>query len=400
MTDNNNTKKVTKFFSRPLWKQDVKSNLALCVAVLLIMVMMTTVINFARSIIVVEHDKEDVTAYQEEFYTYLGALATSNAMMQTDLSYEDFSRAEDFTQYEKVFGMMNSQAGTDLSVDGFQHAIDGLVDTEAGIETYVREFEYAYALSASEGVFSGEELTVSDMLNTTLEMMGVSADLVETMSELDTSAMLNQMYYTVMGPLPIFLLIVILANSLIASQVDRGSMAYVLSTPTKRSAVVTTQMLYLIAVPFVIIAIVCAVRIGTSFLFYDEVNVPGYLALFGGMYILTEAVASICFLGSCLFSQSRKALGFGGGLTAWFFISSLLGLFGSEDLVSTGMGVEELGIFNKLTLVGLYDNAALETVGTDAVDTVFIWKLAALLGVAVICYGAGAVRFTKKDLPL
>lgn len=64
------------------------------------------------------------------------------------------------------------------------------------------------------------------------------------------------------------------------------------------------------------------------------------------------------------------------------------------------MGVEELGIFNKLTLVGLYDNAALETVGTDAVDTVFIWKLAVLLGVAVVCYGAGAVRFTKKDLPL
>ena len=78
----------------------------------------------------------------------------------------------------------------------------------------------------------------------------------------------------------------------------------------------------------------------------------------------------------------------------------MIGLFGSENMVNTGMGVEELSIFNKLTLVGLYDVDALATVGTSNVDTAFVWKLLILLAVAVVCYTIGAVRFSKKDLPL
>lgn len=238
------------------------------------------------------------------------------------------------------------------------------------------------------------------MLTITLDMMGVSSDMVEKMSEMDPASMMNQMYYTAMGLLPIFILIVILANSLIADQVDRGSMAYVLSTPTKRSAVAITQMVFMIVVPFLILAVVCATRIGTSFMFYDEVNVAGMLALFGGMYILVEAVCGLCYLGSCLFSQSKKSMAFGGGLAVWFFLASMIGMFGSENMVNTGMGVTELSIFNKLTLVGLYDVNSLSTIGTASVDTTFVWKLLILVVIAVACYAAGAIKFTKKDLPL
>lgn len=38
-----------------------------------------------------------------------------------------------------------------------------------------------------------------------------------------------------------FLLLNITANSLVSEQVDRGSIVYVLSTPTKRSAIAFTQ---------------------------------------------------------------------------------------------------------------------------------------------------------------
>ena len=238
------------------------------------------------------------------------------------------------------------------------------------------------------------------MLNITLDMMGVSSDMVEKMSEMDPASMMNQMYYTAMGLLPIFILIVILANSLIADQVDRGSMAYVLSTPTKRSAVAITQMVFLIVVPFLMLSVVCATRIGTSFMFYDEVNVAGMIALFAGMYVLVEAVCGLCYMGSCLFSQSRKSMAFGGGLAVWFFLASMIGLFGSQNMVNTGMGVEELSIFNKLTLVGLYDVDSLATIGTASVDFTFVWKLLLLAGIAIACYAYGAVRFSKKDLPL
>lgn len=394
------TKKTARFFSRPLMGQTIKSNWALCLAILLIMVLLGNVMNYAMSMMATEKSDVDVTEYQESFYTYLGGLAAYDTMAQQELSYEDFADGKNEAAYETAFEMLNAQAGMDLSVEGFQSAIDGLSQSGIGLEKYVEQFEYAYALKQSEGVFSKEELTVSEMLTVTLDMMGVAPDLVEKMSEMDPASMMNQMYYTAMGLLPIFILIVILANSLIADQVDRGSMAYVLSTPTKRSALAVTQMVFLLVVPLLIIGIVGATRIGTSFLFYDEVNVAGMVALFIGMYILVEAVCGLCYMGSCLFSQSKKSMAFGGGLAVWFFLASMIGLFGSENMVNTGMGVEELSIFNKLTLVGLYDVDALATIGTGSVDTAFVWKLLVLVAVAVVSYAVGAVRFSKKDLPL
>lgn len=394
------TKKTARFFSRPLMGQTIKSNWALCLAILLIMVLLGNVMNYAMSMMATEKSDVDVTEYQESFYTYLGGLAAYDTMAQQELSYEDFADGKNEAAYETAFEMLNAQAGMDLSVEGFQSAIDGLSQSGIGLEKYVEQFEYAYALKQSEGVFSKEELTVSEMLTVTLDMMGVAPDLVEKMSEMDPASMMNQMYYTAMGLLPIFILIVILANSLIADQVDRGSMAYVLSTPTKRSAVAVTQMVFLLVVPLLIIGIVGATRIGTSFLFYDEVNVAGMVALFIGMYILVEAVCGLCYMGSCLFSQSKKSMAFGGGLAVWFFLASMIGLFGSENMVNTGMGVEELSIFNKLTLVGLYDVDALATIGTGSVDTACVWKLLVLVAVAVVSYAVGAVRFSKKDLPL
>lgn len=93
-------------------------------------------------------------------------------------------------------------------------------------------------------------------------------------------------------------------------------------------------------------------------------------------------------------------MAFGGGLTVWFFLASLLGMFGAKDMVNMGFGAEALNVFNKLTLVGLYDIKAISTVGTGSVDTTFIWKLIVLGVIAVVCYAAGALRFQKKDLPL
>lgn len=380
--------------------QTIKANWGLCVAILLIMILLGNVMNYAMSMMATEKSDVDVTEYQENFYTYLGALATYDTMTQQELSYDDFISGDNEAAYETAFEMLNAQADMDLSTKGFQEAIDGLSQSDISLEKYVKQFEYVYALNQTNGVFDKEELTISEMLTVTLDMMGVSSDMVEKMSEMNPASMMNQMYYTAMGLLPIFILIVILANSLISSQVDRGSMAYVLSTPTKRSAVAITQMVFMIIVPLLIIAIVCATRIGTTYLFYDEVNVPGILALFGGMYILIEAVCGLCYMGSCIFSQSRKSMAFGGGLAVWFFLASMIGLFGSENMVNTGMGVEELSVFNKLTLVGLYDVDALSTVGTGSVDTAFVWKLLILLAVAIVTYAIGAVRFSKKDLPL
>lgn len=392
--------KTTRFFSKPLMKQTIKTNRALFLVIVVIMCLMSNVVNFAMSIMGESTPAENAQEAQADFYSYLYVLASYNEMSGAALSYEDFEDADDRSVYEQIFEMMNAQSDLELSVEGFEEAADTLSEGDIALETYVHQFEYTYALGNIKGCFTGEDLNMEDLMNTMFETMGISSDIIETLGSMDMTTMLNQMYFTVMGLLPIFLFIVIVANSLFVDQVDKGSMAYVLSTPTKRSAIVITQGVFLVAAPLLIIAIVCVMRILSSFVFFDEVNVPGIIMLYTGMYVLVEAVAGICYFGSCFFNRSRSSMAFGGGITVWFFLASLLGMFGSSDLVNMGMGVKELGIFNKLTLVGLYDIKALETVGTGDVNMDFAWKLIVLAVTAAVFYAAGAVRFQKKDLPL
>lgn len=360
--------KTTRFFSKPLMKQTVKSNLVLALVILVIMAGMSNVVNYAMSVMgsdtVSELSADEKTEAQQDFYTYLYAMASYDEMAQADLSYDDFASTSDKEPYETVFDLMNQQADLDLSVQGLEDAAVQLEKTGVGLDTYVEQFEYVYALGQEKGVFSGDDLDIEDMMNTMFATMGVSTDLMDTMGSMDSTSMLNQMHFTVMGLLPILLFIVIVANSLVADKVDKGSMAYVLSTPTKRSAVAITQAIYLVVAPLIIIGIVCCVRIGSSFVLFDEVNVEQIVVLYAGMYILIEAIAGLCYLGSCVFSQSKKSMAFGGGLTVWFFLASLLGMFGSQSLINMGIGVEALGVFNKLTLIGLFDINAIGTIGS------------------------------------
>lgn len=393
-------KKITRFFSKPLMKQNIKSNRILIIVVILIMCMMSTVINGAMSVMGEQNKDTNIEETQKDFYSYLYVFASYNEMAGTHLSYDDFIHSEDTKQYQVVFDMMKQKSDMDLSVNQFKQVSEDMKKSDVPIETYIHQFEYTYALGQVKGCFSGEDLNIQDMMTTMFEVMGVSSDLVENMSNMDMTTMLNQMYFTVMGLLPIFILIVIMGNALIVDQVDKGSMAYVLSTPTKRSAVALTQVIFMIFVPLLVVAIVCATRIASSFVFFDEVNVAKIIVSYVGMYILVEAIGAICYFGSCFFNRSRNSMAFGGGFTVWFFIASLLGMFGSPSLVDMGMGVESLNIFNKLTLIGLYDLNSIATIGSGALDTAFIWKFAILAGVAIVFYVAGFMKFKTKDLPL
>ncbi|MCC8023606.1 MAG: hypothetical protein LIO46_07530 [Clostridiales bacterium] len=58
--------------------------------------------------------------------------------------------------------------------------------------------------------------------------------------------MLGGSFYGMIGVILAMVYVIITANSLIATQVDRGSMAYTLSTPIKRSKVGITQAIYMI----------------------------------------------------------------------------------------------------------------------------------------------------------
>lgn len=394
--------KTARFCSGPLMKQNIKSNWVLTVAICIILCLITTVVSFAMNMMGGESSMTgDKKEAQTELYSHLFAIASYNQMTGAKLNIDDFINGEDKIVYNTVFDLMNKKSNKNsFGSDKLSVAIDTLKDEDGSVNDYIDQFEYIYALNDEKGVFSDKELSVDDMLETMLTAMGLPADRLTQMAEMDKTAMLNKMYFTVMGLLPTFLFIVIVGNSLIVNQVDSGSMAYVLATPTKRSAVANTQAVFLIISPLIICTIGCIARCIASNAFTGEANIKMNIALYFGMYILSEALGGICYMGSCLFNQSRKAIAFGGGIAVWFFLASLLGMFGEKDMVNMGMGVEELGIFNKLTLVGLYDIQSLSTVGTGDVDYTFVWKLCILAGISIITYGIGKIYFQKKDLPL
>lgn len=391
--------KTARIFSRPLFKQSVKANVLLLILVTLAMCLITTAMTYAISMRGVTSKKVD-SETQKSFISYLYVLSTYNKAAGTDLSYDDFVKSTDKSQYDKAFGMYNAKAGGDFSSENFGAVIDTMTAASADMNAYVRYFEYYSALNGQSGVFTGKELSMEDCISTVFSMMGIDQKRVDRMTSIDIDALLNRMYFTMSGLLLPLLYVVITSNSLIAGQVDRGSMAYVLSTPTRRSAVSVTQAVYLALSVLIMTAVTCGVKVAASYAFLDKVNLKQIIALYIGMYALLLAISGICYFSSSFFNLTKKSFALGGGLTVFFFLCSVIGMFGIETFVQMGMGVKELDIFNKFTIISLFDTEAIGTVGTASPDYSFVWKLLILAGIGLAGYIAGAVKFNRKDLPL
>ncbi|MDR0849325.1 MAG: ABC-2 transporter permease [Propionibacteriaceae bacterium] len=105
---------------------------------------------------------------------------------------------------------------------------------------------------------------ISSMMNMVKNMPGI-ADIIGDRMDSMTSVLglLGQSFYSLQGIILGLIFVIMTANSLVASQVDKGSMAYLLSTPIKRSKVVRTQALYLISSVLCMFLIVTSVGLVT-----------------------------------------------------------------------------------------------------------------------------------------
>jgi len=85
-------------------------------------------------------------------------------------------------------------------------------------------------------------------------------------------------YYAMLGLIMPLVYVVITANSLIASQIDRGSMAYTLSTPITRLKVVFTQATYLVVALLAMFTVVTAAGLTASQLSHNALWGQSYTA--------------------------------------------------------------------------------------------------------------------------
>lgn len=193
------------------------------------------------------------------------------------------------------------------------------------------------------------------------------------------------------------------ANDLVAGQVDSGSLAFVLSTPTKRSKFTFTQVVYLfgsLTVSYLIIFLISlivrhlGILLGSQDLVTDLTDLQLLLYTIGG-YAVSFAIAGICFLSSCVFNKSKTSLGVGMGLSMFFLVTSIIGIFGSPAMPST-IRIEAMDIFNYVTIVRLFDVNAILAENYS----MYWYKLIALFVIGIATTIAGSIYFERKDLPL
>ena len=274
--------------------------------------------------------------------------------------------------------------------------------------TYISRYNYDFSLVDTSSMTPEEIAAKQSEIRTSIAgdisssfISTLPKDVADGLSELGEmdmySMIVGSIYFKMAGLLLPIIFMIMCSTSLIAGQVDSGSMAYVLSTSTKRKQVTFTQAMFLIAslagmfICTSLTSVICLsiVQSDVITMTYSQI-----LLLNLGAFVVMFAMSGICFLTSCWFDRSKKAMGIGGGLSMFFLVATMLGLFGSKVLPSV-MRLKALNFFNYVSIISLFDVTSIMD-GTTA----FIWKLAILLVIGVVGYVVGSLKFEKKDLPL
>ena len=172
-------------------------------------------------------------------------------------------------------------------------------------------------------------------------------------------------------------------NALIAKYVDKGSMVSLVAAPVKRRTIALTQMQVLISgillliLYSTILELICA-ESG----FPGELDITTLFILNGGLLCLHLFIGSICFLSSCIFSDTKYSIAFGAGIPAFMYVLQMLANVGGD--------AEKAKYFTFFTLFNPDGIIAGEG---SAVVGIFV-----LLAGAVLLYASGIMVFERKDL--
>lgn len=196
---------------------------------------------------------------------------------------------------------------------------------------------------------------------------------------------------------------VLTANSLVSEKIESGSLAFTMSTPISRGSFIFTSGAYLVfteifmGLCLTVISVLAQCLggwLGSGDLF-TSLPIDNILAYAFGNFMVTLAISGICFMSSCFFNKTNTNIGVSGGISIFFFICAILGLFATKAIPGT-IRIDSMEIFNYVTIFSLFDSLSVMSG-----DCALYWgKLVALLLIAAITYIIGSIKFTKKDLPL
>ena len=172
-------------------------------------------------------------------------------------------------------------------------------------------------------------------------------------------------------------------NALVAKYVDRGSMVTLVAAPVKRRTIAMTQMSVLVSgiLLLVIYATGLELLIAQNS-FPGELAVSELLKLNAALLCLQLFIGSICFLASCIFSDTKYSIAFGAGIPALMYVLQML--------ANVGEKAEKI---KYCTFFTLFDAAGIVAGESEATFGAVI-----LLIGAILLFAAGITVLCKKDL--
>ena len=293
--------------------------------------------------------------------------------------------------YDQVYGSFNiTESSTDEErLEAQQNAIAVKVISNTAISTY--------ELWLSEGA-SVEDARIEATASITDQ---IDLEVAEALSELGNmdiyGLIIGSIFYRIAGILLPMVYVIMTANGLLAGQVDSGSMAYVLSTPTKRRTVSTTQMLYLLVSLLAMFLLVTAVSVVSIWIVGGNtfaINFGEILFFNLGAFLTMFAFAGFCFMCSAIFNRTKYSMSIGGGISMFMLVCTILGLFGSQ-VVPAAMRIDQMNFFNYLSIITLFDTSVILAGGFN-----FLIGFGVLALIGIVTFIIGTFVFDKKDLPL
>lgn len=317
----------------------------------------------------------DAKSYHAQAQDYITNMMKENAIgMAGDYGYETEDEIQQFAVSIKVI------ANTAIST--YQLVYDEY--SESGLGFTQEEIEKSAIAQATS--------SISDQMPANVQLA------LNELGNMDIYGLIiGSIFYRIAGLLLPMVFVIMVANGLLAGQVDSGSMAYVLSTPTKRRTVTVTQMTYLILSLLAMFLLLTCVSVVSVFVVGGNnfaINYAEILLFNLGAFLTMFAIAGYCFMCSSLFNRTKYSMSIGGGLTIFCLVCTILGLFGSS-VVPSAMRIGAMDFFNYLSIITFFDTVSIMN-GTLA----YLWKFAILLGIGIVTFIIGVFRFDKKDLPL
>ena len=175
---------------------------------------------------------------------------------------------------------------------------------------------------------------------------------------------------------------ILFSNVFFTSEVDRGTLAIPLNTPTTRMKILFSKTLVYLFL-LLTISIFAGILGALSPIVHDiNFDYTKWWSLIFLWFLYSFALGSIAFAIGCWFNKSRYSLGVTSAILGSFFFLNMFAL------------IKDFEFCKYLTLQTLFNMQAV--INSEDVTK----QIIALIAIAVPFYIIGTVKFLKKDLPL